>query len=71
MDNYLDVVQLASLVEQANLRLKSDKRFKSIAINANASTVSAKFNLEVSDTHVNNHLRHVRKIWLIIKKIKS
>ncbi|KAH7691710.1 Myb/SANT-like domain-containing protein [Dioscorea alata] len=36
-----------------------------------ARAVSARFNLTVSDTHVNNRLRHVRKIWLIIKKIKS
>ncbi|KAH7665753.1 Myb/SANT-like domain-containing protein [Dioscorea alata] len=62
---------LTSLTEQANLGLKSDKGFKNVALNAVARAVSARFNLAVSDTHVNNRLRHVRKIWLIIKKIKS
>ncbi|KAH7655487.1 hypothetical protein IHE45_18G014000 [Dioscorea alata] len=49
---------LTSLVEQANLRLKSDKCFKNVALNAVARVVSARFNLAVSDTHVNNRLRH-------------
>ncbi|KAH7658062.1 hypothetical protein IHE45_17G062000 [Dioscorea alata] len=44
---------LTSLVEQANLGFKSNKRFKNVALNAVARAVSA------------------RKIWLIIKKIKS
>ncbi|KAH7675715.1 SH2 domain-containing protein [Dioscorea alata] len=59
---------LTSLIEQANLGLKSDKGFKSVAI---ARAVSERFNLAVSDSHVFNHLRYVRKFWLIIKKIKN
>lgn len=52
---------LTSLVEQANLGLKSDKGVKSVAINAIAKTVGARFNLAVNGTHVNNHFRHVKK----------
>ncbi|KAM0951723.1 putative Myb/SANT-like domain-containing protein [Dioscorea sansibarensis] len=62
---------LTSLVEQANLGLRSDKGYKNVALNTIVRAVSATFNLAVSDTHVNNLLWHVRKIWSIIKKIKS
>ncbi|KAH7676986.1 Myb/SANT-like domain-containing protein [Dioscorea alata] len=62
---------LRCLVEQANLGLKIDKGFKSTAINAFAMAVSTRFNMVVSDTHVINRLRHVRKIWVIIKKLES
>ena len=59
------------MVEQAHLGLKFDKGFKSVAITAAARAVSTRFNMVVNDAHVNNRLRHVRKIWMIIKKLKS
>ena len=62
---------LSCLVEQAHLGLKSNKGFKSVAITAAARAVSTRFNMVVNDAHVNNRLRHVRKIWMIIKKLKS
>ena len=62
---------LSCLVEQAHLGLKSNKGFKSVAITAAARAVSTRFNMAVNDTHVNNCLRHVRKIWLAAKKLKS
>ena len=68
---FMTSFMLRALVEQANLGLKSDKRLKSVAITAVARVVSVRFTLAVSDTHVNNLLWHVRKIWSIIKKIKS
>lgn len=62
---------MLTLVNQANLGFKFGKGFKNISINVVARAISERFNLVVSGTHINNCLRHVRKIRLIIKKIKS
>lgn len=45
---------LSCLVEQANIKLKSSKRFKSFGITIIARAISARFNLAINDTHVNN-----------------
>ena len=59
---------LIALVEQANLWLKSEKKFKTVTINTATRVVSDRFNLAVTVTYVFNHLRYVRKIWLIITR---
>ena len=55
---------LTSPVERTILWLKSDKGFKSVVPKTVARAISERFNLAISDTHVNNHLQSVRKIWL-------
>ncbi|KAF0893560.1 hypothetical protein E2562_026976, partial [Oryza meyeriana var. granulata] len=68
---HMSAFMLRKMVELIAEGVKTDKGFKEVQLNQDASNLSDHYGLDIRGTQVYNHLRKWRSRWVCISRLKD